>query len=151
MASLPPDTSPTTDISFQSIPHGSSSKEVRWSDSTDIGDFVKEAAQDREFAISISKSPKSESTSQAASAPEDSETRIHVLVPSFKTRTRFLRQRLRHVSEELSRLEEVKRECDHIAHRSARRLAVGGFGMLLVYFGAVARLTFWDLGWYVAI
>jgi hypothetical protein len=46
-------------------------------------------------------------------------------------------------------MEKVKRECDHIAHRSARRLALGGFAMLLVYFGGVARLTFWDLGWYV--
>ncbi|CAE6445223.1 unnamed protein product [Rhizoctonia solani] len=137
LASLPPDTSPTTSIAFQSIPHKPNTREIQWSDSTDIGDFVKEAAQNREFAIIIS--PKS-------SDPED-EVRIHVLVPSFRSRTRFFRQRLQSVSNELSKLEQVKRECDDIAHRSAKRLAVGGFAMLVVYFAGVARLTFWDLGW----
>ncbi|KAJ1299651.1 hypothetical protein OPQ81_011393 [Rhizoctonia solani] len=137
LTSLPPDTSPTTSISFESIPHEPATPVVRWSDSTDIGDFVKEAAQNREFAITISPEP----------TKSDGETRIHILVPSFRSRTRFLRQRLKNISNELSKLEEVKQDCDHIAHRSARRLALGGFAMLLVYFGVVARLTFWDLGW----
>lgn len=142
LASLPPDTPPTTNITFQSTPHRPSSKETQWSDSTDIGDFVKEAAQDREFAITISsKKPRS---AEASTVPDH---KVHILVPSFRSRTRFLRQRLRDVSEELSKLEKVKRDCDRIAHRSARRLALGGFGLLLVYFGGVARLTFWDLGW----
>ncbi|KAG9119212.1 hypothetical protein FRC07_005855 [Ceratobasidium sp. 392] len=143
-ASLPPDTSLNTSIAFQSIPRSPSSKVAQWSDSTDIGDFVKEAAQDREFAITVS-SPKSESGPK--SNGEKSETQIRILVPSFRSRTRFLRHRLRNISSELSKLEKIKRECDHIAHRSARRLALGGFALLLVYFGGVARLTFWDLGW----
>ncbi|CAE6419643.1 unnamed protein product [Rhizoctonia solani] len=137
LASLPPDTPSTTNITFESIPHQPTARSMQWSDSTDIGDFVKEAAQNREFAITISPS-RSESEDQ---------TRIHILVPSFRNRTRFLRERLKVISDELSKLEEVKRDCDHIAHRSARRLAIGGFAMLLVYFGVVARLTFWDLGW----
>ncbi|KAG7095983.1 hypothetical protein E1B28_006666 [Marasmius oreades] len=33
------------------------------------------------------------------------------------------------------------------AQRGARRMALGGFGMLVVYWAAVARLTFWDYGW----
>ncbi|CUA67595.1 Calcium uniporter protein 5, mitochondrial [Rhizoctonia solani] len=137
LASLPPDTSPTTSITFQSIPHQPKSREIQWSDSTDIGDFVKEAAQNREFAITISPDP----------TKAKDEVRIHVLVPSFRDRTRFLRHRLQSVANEVSKLEKVKRDCDHIAHQSARRLALGGFAMLLVYFGAVARLTFWDFGW----
>ncbi|CAE7207758.1 unnamed protein product [Rhizoctonia solani] len=137
LASLPPETSPTASITFQSIPHKPQSREIQWSDSTDIGDFVKEAAQNREFVIIISPEP----------TKTKDEARIHVLVPSFRSRTRFLRERLQTVSNELSKMEEVKRDCDHIAHRSARRLALGGFGMLLVYFGVVARLTFWELGW----
>ncbi|KAF8688128.1 Mitochondrial calcium uniporter, partial [Rhizoctonia solani] len=137
LTSLPPDTPSATSITFQSIPHKPTTRETQWSDSTDIGDFVKEAAQNREFAITIAPNK---------TKPED-QVKIHVLVPSFRSRTRFLRQRLEHVSNELSKMEEVKRECDHIAHRSARRLALGGFAMLLVYFGGVARLTFWDLGW----
>ncbi|CAE6399409.1 unnamed protein product [Rhizoctonia solani] len=135
-ASLPPDTSPNTSVAFRSIPRTPNTPEIQWSDSTDIGDFVMEAARDREFAITISQKP---------SEPEN-EVRINVVVPSFRSRTRFLRQRLRNVSNELSKLEAVKRDCDHIAYRSARRLALGGFGILLVYFGAVVRLTFWDLG-----
>ncbi|KDN35151.1 hypothetical protein RSAG8_11839, partial [Rhizoctonia solani AG-8 WAC10335] len=137
LASLPPDTSPTTHVAFQTIPHEPKSREVQWSDSTDVGDFVKEAAQNREFAIVISPN----------STKAQDEVKIHVLVPSFRSRTRFLRHRLQSVSKELSKLEKVKRDCDHIAHRSARRLALGGFAMLLVYFGVVARLTFWELGW----
>ncbi|EUC63277.1 transmembrane protein, putative [Rhizoctonia solani AG-3 Rhs1AP] len=137
LASLPPDISPATSISFLSIPHEPKSREIQWSDSTDIGDFVKEAAQNREFAIAVSPNP----------AKGEDEARIHVMVPSFRSRTRYLRHRLQTVSNELSKLEKVKRDCDHIAHRSARRLALGGFAMLLVYFGAVARLTFWDYGW----
>ncbi|CAE6438484.1 unnamed protein product, partial [Rhizoctonia solani] len=137
LTSLPPDTPAATSIAFQSIPHKPTTQETQWSDSTDIGDFVKEAAQNREFAITISSNK---------DKPED-QVKIHVMVPSFRSRTRFLRHRLEHVSSELSKMEKVKRECDHIAHRSARRLALGGFAMLLVYFGGVARLTFWDLGW----
>ncbi|CAE6373844.1 unnamed protein product [Rhizoctonia solani] len=137
LTSLPPDTPATTNVIFQSIPHKPATREIQWSDSTDIGDFVKEAAQNREFAITISPDK----------AKPEGQVKIHVLVPSFRSRTRFLRQRLEHVSNELSKMEQVKRDCDHIAHRSARRLALGGFAMLLVYFGGVARLTFWDLGW----
>ncbi|KAF8600239.1 hypothetical protein BDV93DRAFT_538747 [Ceratobasidium sp. AG-I] len=154
MASLPPDSSPKTSVNFRSTPHHTANKEIQWSDSTDIGDFVKEAAQDREFAITIS-SPAPETTSSTSTEKKESSeskkkhdgTHIRVLVPSFKARTRFLRHRLGTLSTELSRLEKIKRDCDHIAHRSARRLALGGFGLLLVYFGGVARLTFWDLGW----
>ncbi|KAG8717399.1 hypothetical protein FRC08_007558 [Ceratobasidium sp. 394] len=148
-ASLPPDTPTNTSIAFRSVPHSPSSKVVQWSDSTDIGDFVKEAAQDREFAITVSQpSNVSKSNhSEPKPKPEEPETSIRILVPSFRSRTRFFRHRLRTISTELSKLEKIKRECDHIAHRSARRLALGGFGMLLVYFGAVARLTFWDFGW----
>lgn len=140
VASFPANTHLTTNVDFLSVSQKSSAREIRWSDSTDVGDFVKEAARDREFAISISTSP------PKADTPK---TNIPVIVPSFRSRTRFLRHRLKNVSEDRSRLEKVKRDCDYIAHRSARRLALGGFAMLLVYFGAVARLTFWDLGWWV--
>lgn len=156
MASLPLDSSPKTSINFRSLPHHTATKEIQWSDSTDIGDFVKEAAQDREFSITISSpalpatsSPPSEKKENDESKNKPNETNIRVLVPSFKARTRFLRHRLGTLSAELSKLEKIKRDCDHVAHRSARRLALGGFGLLLVYFGVVARLTFWDLGWCV--
>ncbi|KAG6810914.1 hypothetical protein H0H92_009844 [Tricholoma furcatifolium] len=48
-------------------------------------------------------------------------------------------------------MEALKLECDHEARRGARRMAMGGFGMLVVYWAAVARLTFWDYGCYLRI
>ncbi|OBZ76838.1 Calcium uniporter protein 5, mitochondrial [Grifola frondosa] len=72
---------------------------------------------------------------------------IRVDVPSFADRTRFLHRRLRMIDEELARMEALKRACDREAHRGARRMALGGFAMLLAYWGTVARLTFWDFGW----
>jgi hypothetical protein len=46
-------------------------------------------------------------------------------------------------------MESLKRECDKEAHKGAKRMAVGGFGLLLAYWGTVFRLTFYDFGWYV--
>jgi hypothetical protein len=51
------------------------------------------------------------------------------------------------IRKRLVEMDGLKRECDREAHRGAKRIAVGGFGMLVVYWGGVARLTFWDYGW----
>jgi len=51
------------------------------------------------------------------------------------------------VEQKLSDMEGLKQACDAEAHRGAKKMAMGGFGMLVVYWGAVARLTFWDYGW----
>ncbi|KAH7928360.1 hypothetical protein BV22DRAFT_1005004 [Leucogyrophana mollusca] len=105
-----------------------------WSDSTDIGDFIKDAARDAEFSIHIK--------------PENGdETVIRVEVPTFADRTRFLQRRLDLVNRELDSMAGLKLACDKEARKGARRMALGGFGMLVVYWGAVARLTFWDYGW----
>lgn len=118
---------------------------VQWSDSTDIGDFVKEAAQNTEFLVVLkpsrqkSRSPGDEKTQKALT--------IHVAVPTFADRTQYLRARYRDVSHELDEMEALKRRCDREAHKGARRIALGGFGALVTYWGLVARLTFWDVGW----
>ena len=109
---------------------------IQWSDSIDVADFIRDPSRTREFTVCI--------TDQGAEEPH---TTIPVEVPSFEDRTRFLRRRLSVVEEDLQRMEALKRMCDEEAHRGARRMAVGGFGVLLVYWGAVARLTFWDYGW----
>lgn len=107
-------------------------KFVRWSSSTEIGDFIRDAARGQEFAVEIE------------GAPED----IRVGVPSFNDRTYYLRMRLRKMSKEISGMAELKKECDEIAHKGARRVAMGGFGVLLTYWYTVYRLTFeTDLGW----
>lgn len=143
---------------------------LQWSDSTDIGDFVKEAALDTEFLIVVSPGPtrpgeksqpgknqynstvQDQSPSSSSSSADDrtagqQRLTIRVRVPSFGDRTRFLRAQLEGVTREITSMEELKRECDKEAHRGARRVALSGFGALVVYWGAVARLTFWDVGW----
>lgn len=137
---------------------------LQWSDSTDIGDFVKEAALDTEFLIVIkpelpkqSPRPRGQSSEDAAAADSLSSSSKHrsltirVKVPSFGDRTRFLRARLDAITREIGQMEDLKKLCDKEAHRGARRVALSGFGALVVYWGAVARLTFWDVGWYVRL
>ncbi|TBU47732.1 hypothetical protein BD309DRAFT_913372 [Dichomitus squalens] len=124
----------TPAITFRSTtPRG---RAIRWSDSTDVADFIRDAARTREFMVCIADAPGVEP-----------HTQIPVEVPSFADRTRFLRRRLAAVEHQLARMEQLKRACDMEAHRGARKMALGGFGILVVYWGAVARLTFWDYGW----
>lgn len=126
-------TTSNPDISFISCtPSG---RKLQWSESTDVGDFIRDAARTKEFELQVSEGEQQRS--------------IAVEVPSFADRTRFLRRRLDAIEDEIESMEELKRKCDAEAHRGARRMAVGGLAMLVVYWGAVARLTFWDLGWYV--
>lgn len=110
-----------------------SKKFVRWSSSTEIGDFIRDAARGREFAVEI----------------EGSSNEIRVGVPSFNDRTHYLRVRLRKTSRKLANLAGVKKECDELAHRSAQRLAMGGFGVLVSWWAAIYHFTFrtpygWD-------
>ncbi|KAL9583205.1 MAG: hypothetical protein Q9203_005178 [Teloschistes exilis] len=105
---------------------------VRWSPSTEIGDFIRDAARGKEFAIEIE------------GAPEQ----IRIAVPSFNDRTHYLRQRLRKTSSKIMEMASIKRECDMAAHKGAQRVAIGGAGLLVGYWYVVYRLTFeTDLGW----
>ena len=106
---------------------------VRWSASTEIGDFIREAARDAMFAIEIEGSP----------------GRILVGVPSFNDRTHYMRMRLRKLSRHIADMAAVKEECDRAAHQGARRVAMGGFGLLVGWWYMVYWLTFktssgWD-------
>ena len=105
---------------------------VRWSSSTEIGDFVRDAARAKEFIVEI----------------EGAEDEVRIGVPSFNDRTFYLRQRLRKRSRELAGMASVKKECDIAAHKAAQRLAIAGFGVMAGYWYLVYRLTFeTDLGW----
>lgn len=105
---------------------------VRWSPSTEIGDFIRDAARGKEFAVEIE------------GAPEQ----IRIGVPSFNDRTHYLRHRLRKTAAKIMSMAEVKKECDMAAHKGAQRVAMGGAGLLVGYWYVVYRLTFeTDLGW----
>jgi hypothetical protein len=105
---------------------------VRWSSSTEIGDFIRDAARGQEFAVEIEGAPKD----------------IRVGVPSFSDRTYYLRMRLRKASRKIADMAALKKECDDLAHKGAQRVALGGFGVLVSWWFAVYQLTFGtDLGW----
>lgn len=107
-------------------------KFVRWSSSTEIGDFIRDAARGQEFAVEIE------------GAPED----VRVGVPSFNDRTYYLRMRLRKLAKRIGGLAELKKECDHLAHKSAQRVAQGGFVVIIGWWLVVYHLTFeTELGW----
>lgn len=114
---------------------GSSPKDpkfVRWSSSTEIGDFIRDAARGAEFIVEI----------------ESSANEIRVGVPSFRDRTHYLRMRLRKSARKLDSMASVKEECDKLAHRSAQRLALGGFGVLVSWWMGTYYFTFLtDYGW----
>ncbi len=105
---------------------------VRWSPSTEIGDFIRDAARGTEFAVDI----------------EGAEQSIYVGVPSFQDRTFYLRMRLRKTAKQILAMADVKRECDTLARKGAQRVAQGGFAAVVGWWGLVYYLTFQtDLGW----
>ena len=105
---------------------------VRWSSSTEIGDFIRDAARGKEFAIEIEGAPRE----------------IRVGVPSFNDRTYYLRLRLRKKAREIDAMADIKQECDEIAHRAAKRVAMAGGAGLVAWWALVFELTFnTDLGW----
>ncbi|KAI2642227.1 hypothetical protein GGS21DRAFT_295382 [Xylaria nigripes] len=105
---------------------------VRWSGSTEVGDFIRDAARGREFAIYV----------------DTIDTEMRVDVPSFNDRTHYMRMRLRRMSRKIEALSRIKRECDMLAHRGAHRLAQAGFGALTGWWATVYYVTFHtDAGW----
>jgi len=105
---------------------------VRWSGSTEIGDFIRDAARAKHFALDIEGAPHP----------------ILVGVPSFQDRTYYLRMRLRQKSREMARAVDIKEECDEIAQQGAKRLATAGGIALVAWWGVVYALTFrTSLGW----
>ncbi|GKT66174.1 siderophore biosynthesis protein [Colletotrichum tofieldiae] len=105
---------------------------VRWSSSTEVGDFIRDAARGREFSIGI----------------EGYNQELRVAVPSFNDRTYYMRIRLRRMSRRVEELAKLKQECDYLAHRGAHRLAQGGFALLSGWWGVVYYVTFHtDFGW----
>ncbi|KAK1760257.1 hypothetical protein QBC47DRAFT_334246 [Echria macrotheca] len=134
------DDDPTHVASYSGLGHegpkrkGSDKNWVRWSSSTEVGDFIRDAARGREFAVEV----------------EGYGLEMRVSVPSFNDRTYYMRMRLRKMGREIDQLADIKRECDLLAHRGAHRLAKGGFALLSGWWGMVYYFSFhtefgWDL------
>jgi hypothetical protein len=136
------DKHPTHVASYSGLGHegpereGSDKNWVRWSNSTEMGDFIRDAARGREFAVEI----------------EGYHVEMRVTVPSFNDRTYYMRAQLRKMSYQIDELARIKRECDLIAHRGANLLAKGGFALLTGWWGAVYYVSFHtEFGWYVLV
>ncbi|TQS32365.1 hypothetical protein Golomagni_07320, partial [Golovinomyces magnicellulatus] len=105
---------------------------VRWSGSTEIGDFIRDAARGTEFSIDI----------------EGHDQKLRIAVPSFKDRTHYMRMRLRQMGRQIDHMSKIKTECDLIAHKGAHRLAQGGFAALASWWATVYYVTFHtEMGW----
>jgi len=114
---------------------GEAKRFVRWSQATEVGDFIRDAARAREFIVMIEGAPSGLG-------------QIRIGVPSFSERTQFLRMRLRKLARRIQSIAEIKHECDRLAHRGAQRVAIGGFGILSTWWYLVYKMTFeTDLGW----
>lgn len=90
---------------------------VRWPQSTEIGDFIHNTVRAQEFVVSI----------EGVLAGQG---HICVTVPLFNERMYFLRMRLHQILQRIQSIAEIKHNCDVVAHRSAQRVAIGGFGVL---------------------
>jgi calcium uniporter protein, mitochondrial len=108
------------------------SRFVRWSASTEIGDFIRDAARGKEFVIEV----------------EGLEEEIRIGVPTFRDRTHYLRLRLQRAARSISEMARIKEDCDKNAHRAAQRVAIVGFAVLVLWWVGVYYLTFkTNLGW----
>lgn len=118
---------------YERNPEGDDMQEVRWSTSTDLGDFIKQATLAKHFRIVLKPSwdaTKGQSNSQAqqlvtptdavkadcetpGSRSEPTETpelSLKIMIPSFDSRTRFLRKRLLYLTREIAQLTQQKKE-----------------------------------------
>jgi len=113
----------------------------RWSEATDLADFLRQSANIKAFEIDLLPAARRSSNDSNIEHPKPLKS-IKVLVPSFLSRTRYLRDRLDQVNDHLREMADLKAECDRLAKQGARRVALGGLGGLVAYWGAVAVRLF---------
>lgn len=140
----------------------------RWSPSTSIGDFMRDAARIGSFAIRL-KPPEEDDARKAYEDQEEQHGKesarnrkreiennylqprtIQVNVPSFEDRSRFLRSSLYSKTAEIERMAKIKADCDALARLTARRFAIAGGVILGGWWVTVFSITFlsnwgWDL------
>lgn len=134
--------------------HSRATDSKRWSPSTSIGDFMRDAARIGSFAIRL-KPPEEKDARQddgdSSTEPHDLQPRnIVVSVPSFEDRTRFIRAALYSKTAEIERMARMKADCDALARLTTRRFAIAGGFILGGWWITVFSITFlsnwgWDL------
>ncbi|OCF57148.1 hypothetical protein L486_04603 [Kwoniella mangroviensis CBS 10435] len=137
---------------------GDKFQEVSWSQSTDLSDFIKQSCLNEKFKIVISPASSHSSNDNESNNPVERKSKeegqrqgelvLEVIIPSFSSRTHYIRRRLLSLTKELDRMTKQKKDIDYKAHRGAQRLAVAALGGGVVYWAAVIRWTFFtDAGW----
>lgn len=125
---------PNTPTDATTFPAPSEPTLVRYSPATELGDFLRDASKSSFFLLHIEGSP----------------SPIRCSVPSFLSRTYYLRLRLRSLSRSLATQTALKAACDAEAHKGAKRAALSGLGGLISWWAGVAYATFYTpLGWEV--
>lgn len=78
-------------------------QEVSWSQSTDLSDFIKQSCLNERFKILIQ--PRDNASGK------DKEVLLEVVIPSFESRTRYLRKRLLSLTKDLDDMTKKKKSC----------------------------------------
>lgn len=128
---------------YERNPDGEDLQEVRWSTSTDLGDFIKQATLAQHFRIVLKPSweagrgqstsllkdrvptvktigpsptePAKKHSESPSTSPKDQsasdfpELSLKIMIPSFESRTRFLRKRLLHLTRQIAELTQKKK------------------------------------------
>ncbi|WVQ72759.1 hypothetical protein IAR50_002319 [Cryptococcus sp. DSM 104548] len=123
-------------------------QEVSWSQSTDLSDFIKQACLNERFKIVISPTRYWDGSELEQGQKGLPDVVLQVTIPSFASRTIYIRKRLLGLSKELDKLTRQKKEIDLKAHKGAQKLAVAALSGGVFYWGTVIHFTFFtEAGW----
>lgn len=112
---------------YERNPDGGELQEVRWSTSTDLGDFIKQATLAQHFRIVLkpswetsvaatssaeqsNASFETEASKAEAMEPREPELSLKIMIPTFDSRTKFLRKRLLYLTREIAVITDKKKE-----------------------------------------
>lgn len=86
-------------------------QEVAWSQSTDLSDFIKQSCLNEKFKIVISPERDRDGAQLKGKETELRELVLQVIIPSFASRTHYIRKRLLSLTKDLDTLNKEKRRC----------------------------------------
>jgi hypothetical protein len=112
---------------YERNPDGGELQEVRWSTSTDLGDFIKQATLAQHFRVVLKPSwetikghstsadtanrqPAAREPKVETQEPQEPELSLKIMIPTFDSRTKFLRKRLLYLTREIAVITDKKKQ-----------------------------------------